>query len=252
MLWLPLLPVALLLTAAWIDLEAPTRNSSKPNGSRFGLAPYPRTGGPVTLKPLPYPYEALEPALSSEIVRLHHDANQASYVRGANEALSELRRLDEDMSSMPDALRRSIRYALSKDLAFSGAGVVLHELYWENLSPHGGGEPSGAFRRQIERDFGSVPAFLRAFDDLALATQGSGWVVAAFWPRAGRIVLLPVEDHQKQIVPGSVALLVCDLWEHAWALQYPADRGAYMRAFWSKVDWDEVSRRFEPWVRLAS
>jgi len=199
--------------------------------------PVRRMAGTVTLAPLPYSEDALSPWQSAETVRLHHDKLQAGYVKKTNAQLRELERLAHSSEDV-----RQRRFALTKSLVSNASGAFLHQLYWENLSPRRQPLPSG-LGRLLSADFGSVKGFVRAFDDVALSIVGSGWAVLAYSPFLGRMVILPVSDHDQYLIPGSIPLLVCDVWEHAYYLDHPADRKAYVRGFWDHVNWGVVSRR---------
>lgn len=191
---------------------------------------------PYTLAPLPYAYNALEPVLSEEILSIHHGKHHAGYVRKLNGALEGLAaaRAAGDLSSIK---------ALSRALAFAGSGHVLHALYWKSMTPGGGGEPEGALAEALERDFGSREAFNAQFAAAAKKAEGSGWAVLGFEPMGRRLLVLQAEKHQNLAIWGIVPLLVCDVWEHAYYLQYQNRRGDYVDAFGTIIDWKAVSRR---------
>ena len=189
------------------------------------------------LRPLPYPYEALEPTISTRTVTLHHDKHQASYVKGWNEAVDRLARSRAKMSD--GSLRDTYR-----GMAFNGAGVILHEMYWENLCPIGNsGLVSKALQGAAVRDFGSFDRMIQEIAGVGTAIRGSGWVVLAWVPAFQRLTLLPVSEHQDNWIPGAVPLLVLDVWEHAYYLDYQSARNEYLHMIWNNVDWGVVSRR---------
>jgi superoxide dismutase, Fe-Mn family len=192
--------------------------------------------GPYTLPELPYDYAALEPHISGEIMELHHDKHHATYVKGANTALEELAsaRAGDDF----DAITR-----LQKDLAFHVSGHVLHSLFWTNLSPNGGGEPTGELGEVLDATFDGFPGFRQQMTEAAASIQGSGWALASWEPVAGRIVVQQVFDHQGNHGQGTVPLLAIDAWEHAYYLQYENRKTDFFEAVWSVVNWEDVARR---------
>lgn len=195
------------------------------------------------LPPLPYPDTALEPVIDARTVSLHHNGHEASYYDGLQEALDHLESTRGIQA--PAKLRRRMRLGLAQAIAYNGAGAILHKLYWENLGPAGqGGEPTKALHAQIVHDFGSPQQFVEEFTDIANAVRGSGWAVLVWVPWMEKLVVLPVENHQNEWIPGAVPLLVVDVWEHAYYLKYANKRGDYIRDIWGLVDWNTVSRRF--------
>ena len=191
------------------------------------------------LLPLPYATNALEPHIDEQTVKLHHDLHQKAYVDGWNNAEKKL----------ADA-RAAGDYALvkhwSRELAFHGSGVLLHELYWQNMAPAGkggGGEPAGELAEQIKKDFGSFDTFKKYFSAAAVAVEGSGWAVLAWQPQGKQLVILQSEKHQQLTQWGVVPLLVCDVWEHAYYLKYQNKRAAYVEAWWNIVNWADTADR---------
>ena len=191
-----------------------------------------------TLPDLPYDPGALEPHLSARILELHHDQHHAAYVKGANTALE---RLDEVRSSGDFATITM----LERNLAFNLSGHVLHSVLWTNLSPDGGGEPTGALASAIEDHFGGFERFRAQLTEAATTIQGSGWALASWEPLAGRLVVQQVHDHQGEHGQGSVPLLAIDAWEHAYYLQYENRKADYLDAIWNVICWPDVGRRFE-------
>ncbi|MBE0644420.1 MAG: superoxide dismutase [Bacteroidetes bacterium] len=195
--------------------------------------------GAYTLSPLPYAYDALEPSIDAQTMRLHHDIHHAGYVKGLNAALA----------SMAEA-RAKGDYALidrlAQKAAFHGSGHILHEVFWKNMAPAGtGGPPAGALLKQIEKDFGSVSAMQAQFAQTAKTVEGSGWGILAYEPLGRRLVILQAEKHQNLTQWGAVPLLVCDVWEHAYYLKYQNKRGDYVDAFFNVVNWNDVAMRFD-------
>ncbi len=190
------------------------------------------------LPPLPYAYEALEPIIDARTMRLHHDIHHAGYVRGLNRALAGLagKRTRDETTGVKD---------LSRALSFHGSGHFLHSLFWQNMSPDGGGDPSGGLRQALERDFGTVDSFRTQFTAAASQVEGSGWGILAWHPVADRLLVLEAEKHQNMTVWGAVPLLAIDVWEHAYYLSYQNRRGDYVKAWWEIVNWDDVAGRFD-------
>lgn len=190
-----------------------------------------------TLPDLTYDYSALEPHISGEIMRLHHDKHHRAYVNGANEAMAQL----ADARSRDDFSRIA---ALERALAFNVSGHVLHSMFWQNLSPKGGGRPQGELARQIDTDFGSFESFKRQLALAAGTIMGSGWAALAWDPAGANLITVQIHDHQSQIAQGSVPILVIDAWEHAYYLQYKSDKKAFFEAVWNLWNWEDVSERF--------
>jgi superoxide dismutase, Fe-Mn family len=190
------------------------------------------------LPDLPYDYGALEPHYSAEILQLHHDKHHAAYVEGANKALDRLAaaRDSEDFDTI---------VGMQKTLAFNVSGHVLHSLFWQNLSPDGGGEPDGELRSAIEEDFGSVEACKRQLEAATTTVQGSGWGVLAWEPVGQHLIIEQVYDHQGNVGNGSGPLLAIDGWEHAFYLQFKNVKADYVKSLWNVVNWPDVAARLE-------
>ena len=190
-----------------------------------------------TLPDLPYDYAALEPAMSGQIMELHHDKHHAAYVKGANDTVEQLAQARDD-GQLGGLM------GLEKTLAFHLSGHVLHTIFWTNLSPDGGDKPVGELAELIERDFGSFDAFRNQLTAATATTQGSGWGVLAWEPLGQRLIVSQVYDHQGNVGIGSVPLLVFDSWEHAYYLNYQNRRPDYVEAFYNVVNWNEVNTLF--------
>lgn len=189
------------------------------------------------LPELPYGYDALEPHLSSETLALHHGAHHAAYVKGANETLDKLK--DARRSSEFEHIGQ-----LEKNLAFNVAGHVLHSLLWKNLAPgSGGGEPTGELAAAIAKDFGGFRAFKEQLTAAAAAVQGSGWGALSWEPLGRRLLVEQVYDHQGNTGNATVPILVVDMWEHAYYLQFRNKKAAWLDAFWQLVNWTDVGQR---------
>ena len=192
-----------------------------------------------TLPELDYAYDALEPHISAEIMELHHTKHHANYVNGANAALEKLQKARENGEI------GAVVTALSKDLAFNLGGHTNHSIFWKNLSPNGGGQPTGALAEAIDRDFGSFDAFKDHFKAAALGLQGSGWAVLGFDHIAGRLVIEQMTDQQGNLSINLTPLLMLDMWEHAFYLQYKNVKADYVEAVWNVFNWDDVAARFD-------
>ena len=188
------------------------------------------------LPDLPFEYSALEPIISTEIMHLHHDKHHAGYVKGANAALEQLAdaRARGDFSRIP---------ALERALAFNVSGHVLHSLFWLNLTPGGGGEPTGALREAIDRDFGEFDAFKKQLIAAAATIMGSGWGALAWDPLGQRLITTQIHDHQSETTQAGIPLLVIDAWEHAYYLQYRTDKQKFFEALFELWNWDDVAAR---------
>jgi Fe-Mn family superoxide dismutase len=197
----------------------------------------PMSQGECKLLPLPYPYDALEPWIDKETVTIHHDKHHAGYVKNFNEALQKLAeaRTSGDFSLIKH---------WSREFAFNGSGHVLHTLYWENMSPNGGGKPGGELPTAMEKSFGGFERFKQQFTAATKAVEGSGWGVLAFEPFRGYLTVLQVEKHQDLTVWGVYPLLVCDVWEHAYYLKYQNRRAEYVENFFKLIYWPEVEKRY--------
>ena len=190
------------------------------------------------LPDLPYAYDALEPHISAEIMELHHDKHHATYVKGANAALEAIE-AERNGEANPDKLR-----ALSKNLAFNLGGHTNHSIFWKNMSPNGGGEPAGELAEAINRDFGSFEGFQKQFEGVATSLQGSGWAVLGYDHIAGRLIIQQLTDQQGNISVDFTPVLMLDMWEHAYYLQYKNVKADYAKAFWNVVNWDDVAEHF--------
>ena len=190
-----------------------------------------------TLPDLPYDYSALEPHYSAEILKLHHDKHHAAYVTGANATLQKL--ADARANGEFNAI-----VGLEKTLAFNVSGHVLHSIFWKNLSPDGGGNPTGDLAAAIDEHFGSFDAFMAHLTEATTTIQGSGWGILAWEPLGQRLLIEQVYDHQGNIGQGTVPLLVFDAWEHSYYLQYKNVKAEYVAALWNIVNWSDVAGRF--------
>lgn len=191
-----------------------------------------------TLPDLPYDYAALEPHISGKIMQLHHDKHHQTYVDGANTALEKLEAARESGDNAAINL-------LEKNLAFNLGGHINHTVFWNNLSPEGGGEPEGELAAAIAEFFGDFAKFQAQFSANATSIQGSGWSVLG-WDSVGqRLNLFQLFDQQGNVPVGITPVLMLDMWEHAFYLDYLNVKADYVKAFWNIANWQDVAARFE-------
>jgi Fe-Mn family superoxide dismutase len=191
-----------------------------------------------TLPDLPYDYAALEPHISGRIMELHHDKHHAAYVAGANAALDALAQARESGDLAAVNLHE-------KNLAFNLGGHTNHTVFWHNLSPDGGGEPDGQLAAAIADQFGSFAAFKAHFAAVATGIQGSGWAVLGWDSIGGRLLVFQLFDQQANVPLGVTPLLMLDMWEHAFYLDYLNVKADYVKAFWNLANWSDVAGRLD-------
>ncbi len=191
-----------------------------------------------TLPDLTYDYGSLEPNISGKVMELHLDKHHLAYVNGANTALDLL-------AEARDKNDLTWVNKLQKDLAFNLAGHVNHTVFWRNLSPEGGDKPVGELAAAIDEFFGSFDGFRAHFTASALGIQGSGWSILAWDVLGEKLIIEQLYDHQGNLAPASIPLLMLDMWEHAFYLDYQNVKGEYVKAFWNIVSWPDVTARFE-------
>ncbi|MEO3765394.1 superoxide dismutase [Streptomyces sp. B5E4] len=189
------------------------------------------------LPDLPYDYAALEPAITGQILELHHAKHHAAYVKGANDTL-------EQLAEARDKEQFGNLVGLEKTYAFNLSGHVLHTIFWENLSPDGGDRPDGALGDAIDEHLGGFETFRKQLSAATASVQGSGWGVLAWEPLGKRLIVEQIYDHHGNVGQGSTPLLVFDAWEHAYYLQYKNVRPDYVQKLWDLVNWDDVSARY--------
>ncbi|MDF1479867.1 superoxide dismutase [Leifsonia sp. H3M29-4] len=190
-----------------------------------------------TLPELPYDYSALAPHISATIMELHHSKHHQAYVTGANAALAALAEA-RDKGDLANVNK------LEKDLSFNLGGHVNHSIFWTNMSPDGGDKPTGDLASAIDDQFGSFDKFTAHFTATAMGVQGSGWSVLAYDSIGQKLIIVQFFDQQGNLPAGIVPLLMLDVWEHAYYLDYKNVRADYVKAFWNIVDWGNVQRRF--------
>jgi len=192
------------------------------------------------LPKLPYEYGALAPYMSEEQLRIHHSKHHQAYVNGANAILQRL-----DKARKEDA-EIDIKSSL-KELSWNIGGHLLHPLFWENLAPprKGGGKPGGVLGDVIEKEFGSFERFKKEFTQAAISVEGSGWTALTYCKQTQRPIIMQIEKHNTNVYPMFRILMVLDVFEHAYYIDYKNDRAKFVEAFWNIVNWDEVNKRIE-------
>lgn len=210
-----------------------------------GLALYPgavNAQGEYVLPPLPYAYDALEPTIDQETLKLHHDKHHAAYVKGLNEAQAELAgELEKDDFALVEHWLRKA--------SFNGGGHVLHCIYWASLSPKPG-KPSAELQQAINEGFGSQEKFEKMLVSASKSIEGSGWGCLCWSIPAKRLIIQPVLNHNHLSQWANVPLLVTDVWEHAYYKKYSNDRGAYLSALMKIINWEGVSARYDTVRRM--
>jgi Fe-Mn family superoxide dismutase len=191
--------------------------------------------------PLPYDYAALEPHIDEQTMRLHHDKHHQAYVDKANGALEGTEWADKpieeviaNLDALPDDKRGPVRN--------NGGGHLNHSLFWESMSPDGGGEPSGDLASAIDDAFGSFDAFKEKFEAAGVGQFGSGWAWLVL--DGGTLKVTSTANQDSPVSSGATPLVGNDVWEHAYYLKYQNKRPDYLKAWWNVVNWDKVAERY--------
>ncbi|WIM08673.1 superoxide dismutase [Trueperella bernardiae] len=190
-----------------------------------------------TLPELDYDYAALEPHISAKIMELHHSKHHQAYVDGANKAL-------ENLAAAREAGDFSKINQFQKDLAFNLGGHSNHSVFWKNLSPNGGGEPEGELAEAINEAFGSFENCKKQFTAVATGIQGSGWAVLAYDTISKSLTTFQLFDQQANVPVGTYPILMLDMWEHAFYLDYLNVKADYVKAVWNVFNWQDVAARY--------
>jgi Fe-Mn family superoxide dismutase len=193
---------------------------------------------PYVLPQLGFGTKELEPYISETQLQLHHQKHHAAYVNGANAILETL---DKNRREGVDGDAK----ALAKAFSFNAAGHLLHSLFWENLAPSAKTtpKPAGLFAKAIDAEFGNFERFKKEFSQTAITAEGSGWAALVYCRQTNRPLLMQVEKHNTNVIPMFRVLLVLDVWEHAYYLDYKNDRAKFVDAFWNIVNWAAVNER---------
>ncbi|MEN6292124.1 MAG: superoxide dismutase [Methanobacterium sp.] len=196
------------------------------------------------LPELDYGYKDLEPHISEQQLKIHHQKHHQAYVDAAN-AIFKLYDASREKGEDFDVK------AKAKELAFNAGGHQLHTLFWKNMGPadKNGGEPTGTIAEYIKKDFGSFERFKKEFSQAAITTEGSGWAVVTLCKSTDRLIILQLEKHSVNTAPKWPPLMVLDVWEHAYYLDYKNVRPDFVAAFWNIVNWDEVNTRVDAWLK---
>lgn len=230
------------------DIDAPDRTEPmKSTGDSTWSdplrAPKPVPIGGHKLPPLPYPYNALEPYIDEKTMRIHHTKHHQSYVNDLNKA--EVMLAKERKSGNFDLVKH-----WERELAFNGAGHYLHTVFWNNMSPKGGGKPRGPIAAEIDRVFGGFEPFKKHFSAAAEKVEGGGWALLVWSPRSHRVEILQAEKHQNLSQWDVIPLLVLDVWEHSYYLKHQSERAKYIADWWHVVNWENVNERYEKASKL--
>jgi superoxide dismutase, Fe-Mn family len=191
-----------------------------------------------TLPDLPYDYGALEPYISGQIMELHRDKHHAAYVKGANTAL-------EQMAEARDKESFGTVNLLEKNLAFNLGGHINHSIFWPNMSPDGGDKPDGELGAAIDEFFGSFDGFRGQFAAAAGGLQGSGWSMLVWDTLGQRLNVMQLFDQQGNLPAAQIPIVLLDMWEHAFYLQYKNVKTDYIGAWWNVVNWADAKTRFD-------
>ncbi|MDT8955430.1 superoxide dismutase [Aeromonas caviae] len=196
-----------------------------------------------TLPALPYAYDALEPHIDAKTMEIHHSRHHQTYVTNLNAALADLPELAalplEALLARIDSLPAQVQGAVRNH----GGGHANHSLFWQVMSPQGGGEPDGELAAAMERDLGGLEAFKQAFTQAALSRFGSGWAWLVVDGR-GKLQVVSSANQGSPLMEVLTPILGLDVWEHAYYLKYQNKRPDYIAAFYNVIDWDEVARRY--------
>ncbi len=193
--------------------------------------------GQHELPPLPYDYNALEPVISEDALRIHHNKHHMSYVDGLNRAEINL------VEARRNNFYEYIKY-WENELAFNGSGHILHSIFWTVMAPLGlGGDPGAQTIYRINNYFGSFEAFKEQFKKATEKVEASGWGILTWQPTWKRLEILQAEKHQNLTQWSGIPILVCDVWEHAYYLDYQNQRSEYIEAWWNLINWYVVEQR---------
>jgi len=192
------------------------------------------------LPELPYGYKDLEPYISEDQLQIHHQKHHQSYVNGANVLIEKNEQARKENTELD-------MKSFLKDLSFNLGGHILHSYFWRNLKPVNEGEnkPAGMIAEAIEKEFGSFDRFKQEFAKTAVSTEGSGWAVLFYCEKFDKLLIGQIEKHNVNLYPDFKILMVLDVWEHAYYLDYKNKRPEFVDNFWNIINWEEVDKRFE-------
>ncbi|MGL5924372.1 superoxide dismutase [Chroococcidiopsis sp.] len=210
----------------------------------------PNPSGDFKLPPLPYDYKALEPHIDAQTMRIHHDRHHATYVKNLNAAIAKYpkfkgqtaEQLIQKLDSLPQDIRMTIRN--------NGGGHVNHSMFWEIMSPKGGGEPTGEIASAIKKNFGSFANFQQQFNQAGEKRFGSGWAWLVRTPD-GKFQVTSTANQDSPLMEGNYPIMGNDVWEHAYYLKYRNRRAEYLKAWWNVVNWQEINQRLAMAAKAA-
>jgi superoxide dismutase, Fe-Mn family len=195
----------------------------------------------IALPKLFYGFSDLSPFLSEEQLRIHYEKHHQAYVNGTNTILEKLDKARQESGQL------DMKSEL-KSLSFNLSGHILHTLFWENLAPAGeggGGEPNSVLLEKIKSEFGSLQRFKEEFTQAALSVEGSGWAALIMVGDEKKLLISQIEKHSLNNIPESKILLIIDVFEHAYYLDYKNERVKYIESFWNAINWSRVSERLK-------
>ena len=194
--------------------------------------------------PLPYDYNALEPYIDTQTMQLHHDKHHAAYENNLNAALQNapqfasftIEDLIRRLNDVPESIRTAVRN--------NGGGHLNHSMFWQIMSPNGGGQPGGELGNAINSTFGSFDQFKAVFNDAGVKRFGSGWAWLILDP-SGKLLVISTANQDSPLTDGSFPIMGNDVWEHAYYLKYQNRRPDYLNAWWNVVNWSEIEKRYQ-------
>jgi len=190
------------------------------------------------LPKLQYSYKALRPFLSEKQLKIHHTNHHKAYTDNTNKILKQIQtaRKKKQKTDMKNTL---------KSLGFNLGGHILHEKFWENLAQKGkGGKLGKKLQKAINKEFGTFQQFKQEFSSAAKSIEGSGWAALSYCKKNNKLLIMQIEKHNLNIYPMFQLLLVLDMWEHAYYLDYKNDKGKYIEKFWNHINWNKINKRF--------
>jgi Fe-Mn family superoxide dismutase len=199
------------------------------------------TDNAYVLPKLPYDYNGLEPYISEQQLTIHHDKHHLTYVNAANAAFKKLEEARKNKAEIDVK-------AMLKELSFNIGGHQLHSIFWPTMAPAGkggGGEPTGKLAEAINDTFGSFAQFKAEFSKAAATTEGSGWAALAIDVKTKQLAIMQIEKHNVNVYTGFYIVMVLDVWEHAYYLDYKNERPKFVEAFWNIINWEQINKRFE-------
>lgn len=198
---------------------------------------------------LPYPYDALEPNIDKETMKIHHDKHHVKYTSKLNEAINKH---SEFFDTPPDKLLQNLD-VIPQDIRDAvrnhGGGHVNHSLFWEIMSPDGGGEPGGILAEALTNEFGSVDEFRNKYEKTAANLFGSGWAWLVI-SKNGKLEITQTQNQDTPLSFGKKPLLLLDLWEHSYYLKYQNKRPEYIKAWWNVVNWDAIQKSYQDFQKI--